>query len=910
MDFRSWCKTYFPGGTFSDGGDQYSCRNHYRDEKNASLSFCNSRRAWNDFGQSEGGKISEFCREHGLPEWDGAPEHREERKPLPAPNDRASEARRLWEQGDPVGNHPYLARKGIDGQGCRVTGDGTLLVPAYTLSGGDVVGVERIDAAGSKKHLGTKGGAFFPCGDVKDGKTVLIAEGFATAKSMHAITGFPTLAAFGAVNLLGAAQSLRGREVLICPDADDAGRKTAAQCRSAGFKVVELPPESRNGLDWNDVHVEQGLEPAKALFRDRWAVAQAERVEASVPKKKGIETISARDLRLSLLKAPEWAVEGLIPEGITILAGRPKGGKSWLILQACLAVASGQDFLGHKTTKGKVLYATLEDTNYRLKSRIGKLWDDDRTVPADLLATTDIPRLNPEGIKILEEWIKANNPRMVVLDTWAKSKDAGDKRLNAYEQDVRLVSSIKRLADQYHLCLVLIHHLNKLKVGDENWLESLSGSMGLSGTADAILSLKRDMGQDNAILKRTGRDFENTDDLALVWTLEGWVNNGPAKGKTLTEERQEIIRSIVAAGEPVSPSYIADVLGKKPGSVRVMLHKMVQTGLISRTSNNRYQLPPPKEEKEEVFLESGNSGNTDNGSNADNGGNAGNGSNYDGVTGALSGGGNAVQTSDSKVLTGSVTGVTGVTTSGKAVYNPSDGEPRQGNLEPYFPGGLVTGLSISRGGPSIEDLASRAGVSQAAVQEELDRWKKCGRVSLDGDGTIHLLAGTSYPGQDEPEPPEDEDVGQPEPLSLDALEAWAASFPGMTARLKARAKREKVPYETVLRREYISSRQGDPGSIPDHIPDAGKKVLPGQAALQLDEEPTPPTAPPALKDETPSTPRGEDRSGPPPRWLEAQAEEVRNWHAATLKRLSIIGVPNHEEAALCQAWEKFGGGRR
>ncbi|NCC58672.1 MAG: hypothetical protein EOM17_13765, partial [Synergistales bacterium] len=527
--------------------------------------------------------------------------------------------------------------------------------------------------------------------------------------------------------------------------------------------VVELPEDREKNTDWDDELRRHGIEPAKALFKDRWAVAQAEKVEASVPKKKGIETISARDLRLSVLKAPEWAVDGLIPEGITILAGRPKGGKSWLILQACLAVASGQDFLGHKTTKGKVLYAALEDTNYRLKSRIGKLWDDDRTVPADLLATTDIPRLNPEGIEILEEWIKANNPRMVVLDTWAKSKDAGDKRLNAYEQDVRLVSSIKRLADQYHLCLVLIHHLNKLKVGDENWLESLSGSMGLSGTADAILSLKRDMGQDNAILKRTGRDFENTDDLALEWTLEGWVNNGPAKGKTITEERQEIIRSIKGAGEPVTPSYIADDLGKKAGNVRVMLHKMVQAGLIRRTSNNRYQLPPPKEEKEEVFLESGNGGNTDNGSNTGNGGNggnAGNGGNSGGVTGALPEGGNAVQAGDSKVLSGSVTGVTGVTTSGKPVYNPSDGESRQGNLEPYFPGGLVTGLSSPRGGHSIEDLASRAGVSEEVVRESLSEWEMCGRLKVEG-GRIIPLEGDSYPGQDEDEPPEESPAIEP-----------------------------------------------------------------------------------------------------------------------------------------------------
>ena len=95
MDFRSWCRHYFPGGTFSEGGDQYSCRNHFRGEKNPSLSFCNSRRAWNDFGTGGGGRISEFCREHGLPEWDGAPEDREERNVSPASNDRASEAQRL-----------------------------------------------------------------------------------------------------------------------------------------------------------------------------------------------------------------------------------------------------------------------------------------------------------------------------------------------------------------------------------------------------------------------------------------------------------------------------------------------------------------------------------------------------------------------------------------------------------------------------------------------------------------------------------------------------------------------------------------------------------------------------------------------------------------------------------------------
>jgi predicted transcriptional regulator len=846
----------FPGGKWSNG--EYLIKSPLRpEERTASFRINPEKASYFDFGSGQGGKLSELFTLtgqddpfHGEDGASASPRSREaEEKIL-----KRQAAINLWEAAGDAAGHPYLSHKKVEAYGARrsnrgviwkdgrlkeMTGD-FLIVPAYGPDG-SMIGIEQIAPSGKQKYdLGEKG--VFVLGEYRAGVPLLVAEGFSTAASLKKISGWNAACCGGTANIRAAVETLRKQfsgDIFVTPD-------TGAEDFTDVADVIEIPGEHPKNTDWNDLLSAHGIEAAKDLFKDGWTnVRKRKQPETSIPKKKGIETISARDLRLSVLKAPEWAVEGLIPEGITILAGRPKGGKSWLILQACLAVASGQDFLGHKTTKGKVLYAALEDTNYRLKSRIGKLWDDDRTVPADLLATTDIPRLNPEGIEILEEWIKANNPRMVVLDTWAKSKDAGDKRLNAYEQDVRLVSSIKRLADQYHLCLVLIHHLNKLKVGDENWLESLSGSMGLSGTADAILSLKRDMGQDNAILKRTGRDFENTDDLALEWTLEGWVNNGPAKGKTITEERQEIIRSIKGAGEPVTPSYIADDLGKKAGNVRVMLHKMVQAGLIRRTSNNRYQLPPPKEEKEEVFLESGNGGNTDNGSNTGNGGNggnAGNGGNYGGVTGALPEGGNAVQAGDSKVLSGSVTGVTGVTTSGKPVYNPSDGESRQGNLEQFFPGGMRTGLSIPRG-PSLSELASRAGVSVEAVQEELSRWEECKRVSLDGDKII-LLEGNRYPGQDEPEPPEE-----------------------------------------------------SPAIEPKEPPSAG----PGQGGLFQDE--------PQQEEDPSSCGKVVYSPDMARAWLESQPEAVQAEYRAKVKRLKGVDMPDYEAVALLRTWEQFGGRR-
>lgn len=927
MDFRSWCLRYFPGGTFSDGGDQYSCRNHYRDEKNASLSFCDSRRAWNDFGQGEGGKISEFCREHGLPEWDGAPEHREERKPLPAPNERASEARRLWEQGNPVANHPYLTRKGIDGQGCRVTGDGTLLVPAYTLSGGDVVGVERIDAAGSKKHLGTKGGAFFPCGDVKDGKTVLIAEGFATAKSIHAITGFPTLAAFGAVNLLGAAQSLRGREVLICPDADDAGRKTAAQCRAAGFRVVELPPDSRNGLDWNDVMVEQGLEPAKALFRDRWAVAQVERVEAPREEKKpkyDFPMMTAKELYQADFPREEWPIDQIIPQGLSVLAAPGKTGKSFMVLQMGMAITHGRPFLGQKTKKGPVIYAALEDSFAALKDRMISVFPDMSELSDDFHMLTEFPRLDEEGLGYLTSMIEKIKPVLCVFDTWVKVKPVGKSKRdeNVYESDSRFSSEIKKVADRYGTAILLLTHFHKGGGQRKDWLEAITGSLGLVGVADQLLAIERERNAITGILKRAGRKLVDSEEIGMNWINPGWEFCGNAQEMLQSTQRQEILSVVKEAGEPVSARYAAEMLGKNQNTVKNLMRKMVKAGTLNVTSQGRYfpndgytdrRFPKEEDSRDDET-----------------------------VVGVVSVVGCSQRSRCSPVVTpvvqttvdyGDDESVVGAEPSDTKRPEGSDygdygdyTNHTKGNLEPFFPGGLKTGLSLPRGGPSIEDLASRAGVSQAAVQEELDRWKKCGRLKEDGDGTIHLLAGTSYPGQgedvpeDEDEPPVSAPKGPPKTLRLpapserrhigmkdvslsDAL-AWAQSVPGLVAQLKARAVKEHDPvmersardlYESLVRIEYA-----------DHLQRGLDGEAPGQAALFFppDEPPAPATPP-----KEPSTPRGEDRSGPPPGWLEEQPEAVQAEYRAKVKRLKGVDMPDYEGVALLRTWEEFRGRR-
>ena len=70
---------------------------------------------------------------------------------------------------------------------------------------------------------------------------------------------------------------------------------------------------------------------------------------------------------------PKWAIPNLIPEGLTLIGGRPKVGKSWFLLQAAIAVGCGGRFFGEQVEQGHVLYVAFEDSPKRLQDRIRKM---------------------------------------------------------------------------------------------------------------------------------------------------------------------------------------------------------------------------------------------------------------------------------------------------------------------------------------------------------------------------------------------------------------------------------------------------------------------------------------------------------------------------------------------------------
>jgi predicted ATP-dependent serine protease len=101
---------------------------------------------------------------------------------------------------------------------------------------------------------------------------------------------------------------------------------------------------------------------------------------------------------------------------ITLLAGRPKIGKSWLALQIAHAVGTGGQVLDRQVERGKVLYVTLEDSPRRSQERLKKQHAPAET---DLLFAFAWPPLAEQGFLELRAEIEKERYRLVVIDTFS-----------------------------------------------------------------------------------------------------------------------------------------------------------------------------------------------------------------------------------------------------------------------------------------------------------------------------------------------------------------------------------------------------------------------------------------------------------------------------------------------------------
>ncbi|MER7805858.1 AAA family ATPase [Streptomyces sp900116325] len=298
---------------------------------------------------------------------------------------------------------------------------------------------------------------------------------------------------------------------------------------------------------------------------------------------------TADQLMAAQFPEPKWAVPGILAEGVSLLAGPPKVGKSWLSLGLGLSVAAGGHAFDSVPVKGgPVLYLALEDTPRRLQGRMGKLLGGQKA-PAGLTLVTECPPFPQGGSDAIAGWLDRNpDARMVVIDVFAKMRGQAPQGVSAYDADYVAVGYAKRIADHYGIAVVLVHHVRKM--ASEDFLTEVSGTNGIAGAADATLVLKRARGQADGILHVTGRDVNEAEYALQFQEASGaWhLLDGPASDHTIGDTRAAILRH-VRANPGARPKDIADALPQvDTDTVRRTCSRMAADGQLTKDGSGRY----------------------------------------------------------------------------------------------------------------------------------------------------------------------------------------------------------------------------------------------------------------------------------------------------------------------------------
>lgn len=347
-------------------------------------------------------------------------------------------------------------------------------------------------------------------------------------------------------------------------------------------------------------HIEamiKGINQKPSTYRNGRAPPPADNITKAKPdtdwwRTKLIDVQELCDRRFVPLK---YVVPGLFPEGATLLASRPKMGKSWLLLQITTAVAGGTVTLtasDQPPTVGDVLYLALEDNPRRLQRRLTKYFGAfSETWPRRLTVVTEWKRLDQGGLEGLREWCRSvPNPVLIAIDTLKRVRPPKRNGHNEYDADYEACQGLQNLAGELGLSIIIAHHDRKMDADDV--FDTVSGTLGLTGGVDAVAILKRT--SHGVTLHIQGRDIEDEIKKAVRFDRETcrWVILGEAVEVQRSTERSRVLRTLESAPEGLSSAEImveAEFVSR--AATDMALSRLAADGTIERVKRGLYGLP-------------------------------------------------------------------------------------------------------------------------------------------------------------------------------------------------------------------------------------------------------------------------------------------------------------------------------
>ena len=379
---------------------------------------------------------------------------------------------KIWLSGGAAHpDHPYLKRKGIQTHGVRITGDGRLMAPLYDQDG-TLSTLQYIDEDGGKLYHpgGKSGGKFWMVGSLDEPGTLYVAEGFATAATIHETTNRPCIVAYSASSLVPVIASLREmygatQDIVIVADHDKhgVGQRYADQASAKyGAKVIMPPIE---GMDANDYA--QAGHDLSALLVQQTGSAVIDKLKVIFGDQLGSD-----------YEAPDELVEGLMTIGSSVVVyGDSNSGKTFWALSVATAIATGSDCYGLKTDPGLVIYLASEAPG-SIRSRmqaIKKYHGCDLANLAMVPVPMNFYNGDQDAHDVIElvraiEQIKGQRVRLIIGDTLARMSAGANE--NSGEDMGPVMARFDQVATATGAALMIIHHNGK---------DAAKGARGWSG---------------------------------------------------------------------------------------------------------------------------------------------------------------------------------------------------------------------------------------------------------------------------------------------------------------------------------------------------------------------------------------------------------------------------------------------
>lgn len=323
-----------------------------------------------------------------------------------------------------------------------------------------------------------------------------------------------------------------------------------------------------------------GKAPPRIVRWDMAAVTRFEDMRAAAYQNPAQRLVAAGEVRAKEYPAMESFIEGIVLEGLTILGGKPKMGKSFLTLSAAVAVSTGGVAFGNperEVHQARTLYLGLEDGERRLSERLKIVSPPTQELDGMMLGFS-WPTLDGMGASLLGQAIDEYGFRLVVVDPLSRARVPKRGR-DSYQEDVSGMALIHEVTrDRPGLGIVVVHHTRK-DLDVEDFVDHLSGTTGLTAVPDHVAVLQRGRGEGAAVLRLTSRDVEEKA-IALSFNGGNWQELGSAAGMDLSKPRRAVLDALEELGGRSTGKEISEKAGRNASTTLELLRGLASDGMV------------------------------------------------------------------------------------------------------------------------------------------------------------------------------------------------------------------------------------------------------------------------------------------------------------------------------------------